>query len=150
LAFASMSYLKVWDAETGKELHSLQTDGAIFSLAFSPDGKRIASGTDRSTVKIWDAETGQELHTVKLTLISSNNTPIWCVAFSPDGKHLAAGAAFFGQLKIMDAHSFSELRTIKAHMAQVQAMAFSPDGKRLASSGAGNEPVKLWDVETGQ
>jgi len=56
---------KVWDAGTGEELLDLRTrSGGVFSVAWSPDGKRLATGGIGNTVKIWDAETGKELLTV--------------------------------------------------------------------------------------
>src|SRR5205085_266025 len=72
--------LKVWDAQTGQELLALKGSGN--GVAFSPDGKRLASGIDDVGVKVWDAQTGREL----LTLKGSGNG----VAFSPDGKRLAS------------------------------------------------------------
>jgi WD40 repeat protein len=71
--------VKLWDAQTGQEIHSLKDGG--YYVAFSPDGKRLASGGGESdpTVKVWDAQTGQ--------MILSFKGPSWVasVAFSPDG-----------------------------------------------------------------
>jgi hypothetical protein len=107
--------VKVWDAQTGRELLSLKGGShniGDFSnrLAFSPDGKRLASG-DREVVKVWDAQTGRELLTLKGVSLS--------VAFSPDGKRIAsAGYLFKGRMpegteaKIWDAETGRELLTL--------------------------------------
>ena len=90
--------MKVWDAQTGQELLSLKGHTAsVSSVAYSPDGKRLASGsgtwdaTKRAfvsgEVKLWDAQTGQELRTLK-----GHTAKVVSVAFSPDGKRLASGS----------------------------------------------------------
>ena len=86
--------IKVWDAETGQELHTLPAGGT--SVAFSPDGRRIAGAGKRpidvpgpsgsGEVKVWDAETGRELLTLQ-----GHTSDVWNVAFSPDGQRLASG-----------------------------------------------------------
>ena len=96
-------------------------------MAFSPDGKRLASASQGRTVKVWDAATGQET----LTFKGGDST----VVFSPDGKRLAAASAEDMTVKVWDALTGVETLTLKGHTDPPMAVAFSADGKRLASAG---------------
>jgi WD40 repeat protein len=88
----------MWDAATGRETLSLQGHtGPVESVAFSPDGKRLASASKDGTVKVWDAATGQEILTLK-----GHTDQVLSVAFSPDGKRLASASAD-GTVKVWDA-----------------------------------------------
>jgi WD40 repeat protein len=80
---------RLWDVETGKEQATLKGHEAfVFCVAFTPDGKTVATGSYDETVKLWDAATGNERATLR-----GHQGGIASVAFSPDGKLLATGNA---------------------------------------------------------
>jgi len=117
--------------------------GPVNSVAFSPDGKRLATASYDQTAKVWDAESGQELLTLR-----GHGAFVLGVAFSPDGKRLAT-ASGDGTAKVWDAEGGKELLTLRGHGDVVLGVAFSPDGKRLATASK-DRTAKVWDAESGK
>ncbi|KIL54001.1 hypothetical protein M378DRAFT_40905, partial [Amanita muscaria Koide BX008] len=117
--------------------------GGVISIAFSPDGKRIASGS-HDQIYIWDAETGLQVGKPLKGHIYS----VTSVAFSPDGKRIASGS-WDDIICIWDAETGLQVgNPLKGHTNWVTSVAFSPDGKRIAS-GSWDETIYIWDAETG-
>jgi DNA-binding beta-propeller fold protein YncE len=136
--------VKVWDAATGQEIRTLTGHaGFVTSVAYSPDGRRLASAGFVQTVKVWDAGTWQEI----LTLRGHTNS-VYSVAYSPDGRRLAS-ASLDRTVQLWDTATGQEIRTLTGHMNSICSVAFSPDGQRLASASE-DGTVKLWDAATGQ
>ncbi len=111
----------------------------VNGVAFSPDGRRIASASRDQTVKVWDAGSGQ----VALTL-KGHTDGVHGVAFSPDGRRIAS-AGWDQTVKVWDAGSGQETLTLEGHTGGVRGVAFSPDGRRIASA-SWDETVKVWDA----
>jgi WD40 repeat protein/tRNA A-37 threonylcarbamoyl transferase component Bud32 len=134
--------VKVWPVVGGQALLTLKNPWGGHSVAFSPDGNRLATASEQR-VKVWDAVGGQELRTLQ-----GHTGIIASVAFNHDGTLLASGS-FDRMIKIWDADSGQELRTLKGHTASVFSVAFSPHGGWLAA-GDGGGTIKLWDTVGGQ
>ena len=132
------------------------------SLAFSPDGKQLASGHQYGSVRLWDVDgilegkeesmeplkPGAKRRAFVHTDISIGAVSIVSLAFSPDRKRLAAGSEDY-RITILDTASGKVLRSFVGHAAAVVALAFSPDGKRLASA-SHDRSVKIWDTSSGK
>ncbi len=114
---------------------------AIMSVAFSPDGKTLASGS--KSIKLWDAVTNG----TNTATLEGHTGNVSSVAFSPDGKTLASGSQDTS-IKLWDVASGKNTATLEGHANAVYSVAFSPNGKTLAS-GSEDRTIKLWDVASG-
>jgi WD40 repeat protein len=114
---------------------------SVYSVAFSPDGHTLASGSRDNTLKLWNWQTGQELRTLKW---NANSFASPTIAFSPDGKILAAQTE--GDIKLWDVETGKELRTVSGLL-----LGLSPDSKQLlALTAIDSGKPKLLDIQTGQ
>ena len=115
--------------------------GGVFSVAYSPDGRRIVSGGGE--LKVWDAESGEEMLTLK-----GHTSIAYSVAFSPDGRRIVSGSGD-QTLRVWGAESGEEMLTLKGHSGTVTSVAFSPDGRRIIS-GSHDQTIKVWDATSRQ
>lgn len=115
----------------------------VESVAFTPDGQTLASGSRDRTIKLWDAQTGA----LKQTLTEPSAGAVYAVVFSPDGKTLASGGAD-KTLRLWDTRTGNLIHMWTGHSQSILAIAFSPAGQTLAS-GSFDKTIKIWDVQTG-
>ena len=120
-------------------LDDARVPGPSVNMAFSPDGKRLATGGEENLVKVWDVQTGKELRS-----LPGHRGNVYTVAFSHDGRWIASGSTD-STVKVWDGRSGELVRTFRGHTAIVTGVAFSPDDRRLIS-GSRDHTVKLWDL----
>lgn len=124
--------VRLWDAETGKELLVLAGHTEpVMEAVFSPDGTRIATASRDRTARIWDAAGGGTI--VLLPHAESVNS----VAFSPDGKRLVTGAND-GIARVFDISDGTEILSLSGHTDDVLDATFSPDGQRIVTASYDN------------
>ena len=114
----------------------------VVSLAFSPDGKRLATGSEDARITLLDPVSGK---TIRSSI--GHASTVLALAFSPDGKRLAS-ASHDRTVKIWDTASGKELLTLTGHAGPVYAVVFSPDGKSVATA-IDDSHIRLWDATTG-
>jgi WD40 repeat protein len=137
--------LRLWDADTGKQLRTLGERGLtyIHCLAFAPDGKTLASGGHDQLIRLWDPASGKEVRHFR-----GHPDMVSTLAFAPDGKTLASGSAE-SAIHLWDPATGKQLLPGRGHGERLTAVAVAPDG-RLIATGAWDGTVRLWEAETGK
>jgi len=148
LAVGAYGQTQLLDPATHRPIATLPNAAdSVRALAISPDGALLAAAGGRPAqkgeVQIWRLSD----RTLQLT-IAGHSDCIYAVAFSPDAATLAT-AGYDKLIKLWDARTGRELRTLKDHIDAVYAVAFTPDGRRLVT-GAADRSVKVWDLATGE
>ena len=157
LACAGGIDIRLQDAHTGEEKMLLTGhEWGMHSMALSPDGDTLASGSEDMTVRLWDMHTGAHKKT-----LNGHKHRVYSVAFSPDGKTLASGSED-NTIRLWRVDTGETERILTGHAGEfegvdngpssvegVKSVAFSPDGKTLASGG-GDNVIHLWDIGTGK
>ena len=146
--------IKLWDAQSGKEIAALSHKNSskspaasyaveVKSIAFSPDGKYLASGGTDGKIILWDAQSRQ------LVKVFDDYYMIWSIVFSPDGRALAS-AGEGGGISLWNVETGEQIKKLEEpnYLDSIYSIAFSSDGSTLAS-GDRHGKVYFWDVERG-
>ncbi|MEO1331703.1 MAG: WD40 repeat domain-containing protein, partial [Pseudomonadota bacterium] len=131
---------RLWDAASGDALAVLQghSDNVV-SVAFSPDGTRLATASWDKTARLWDAASGEALAALR-----GHSREVFSAAFSPDGTRLAT-TSWDKTARLWHAASGEALAVLEGHSDGVPSVAFSPDGTRLATASE-DDTARLWRV----
>ncbi|GLV54404.1 hypothetical protein KDH_12510 [Dictyobacter sp. S3.2.2.5] len=119
------------------------TSGNVLSVAFSPHGERLITGTAPGDIWIYEAKSGKHLLTCK-----GHHDGVWSIATNPDGQTFASSSDDWA-VRLWDITTGQCLRTFNEHTNRVKSVAFSPDGNLLAS-GSEDQTIRIWDSKTGQ
>ena len=125
------------------KLFKIRKDSDILSIVFSPDGKKLATGSMDTDVQLWDAVKNK-----KLRSFQGHTGWVTAVAISEDGKYLASGDTD-SVVRIWDADNGSELALLEGHRNCILSLAFTPDGKTLAS-GSADGTIRFWNTSSGE
>src|SRR5262249_32367603 len=146
-------HLRDWEWHFLKRQHyesplSIQHSETVLRVAFSPDGRQIASVCMDGSFAIRDAHDGKVLHTFESQRLAGGDIAVRGMAYSPDGRYLAVSRRD-GEVRVWDAIRGQSLYTLEGHKGSAWQVAFSPDSQTLASGGDDGK-VRLWDMTSGQ
>ncbi|KIM90352.1 hypothetical protein PILCRDRAFT_59878 [Piloderma croceum F 1598] len=137
--------VQVWDVLLGTCVSAMRGhDATVRSVNFSPDGRRIVSGSHDKSIRLWDTMTGAEV----LPTICGHLNNVTSVAFSPDGKIIVSGS-MDQTIRVWDTRTGAPVLVIHGHSGGdiMVSVAFSPKGSIIVSSSGCN--IEVWDLKTG-
>jgi len=114
--------------------------GEVSSVAVTPDGQHLVSGSRDRTINIWDLKTGKLIH-----ILEDHSSSVLSVAVTPDGQHIVSGS-YDTTIKIWDFKTGALIHTLEGHSGGVSSVAVTPDGQHLVSGGS---TIKITDLKTG-
>ncbi|MDX3656896.1 pentapeptide repeat-containing protein, partial [Streptomyces sp. ID05-26A] len=123
--------------------HFARYVGRVLSVAWSPDGTHILTGSDDGTTRIWNATTGQPIHE-----LTEHTNWIHSVAWSPDGTHILTGSGD-NTTRIWNATTGQPIHELTSHTDTVNAVAWSPDSTHILT-GSSDNTTRIWNATTGQ
>jgi WD40 repeat protein len=137
--------VRIWGFPSGQLIATPETNDALGSVAFSPNGRLLAFGTRSHGLKLWDIGTRQEVANFPGRY---GTTFGWGLVFSPDGRTLAA-SGLEPEILLWSTESMTLTKTLKGHSDLISSLVFSPDGKTLVS-GSADGTIRLWSFASGQ
>jgi WD40 repeat protein len=139
--------VKLWNLSTNEEKslygHGMSVLGRVYTVAFSPDSKILASAGQDNNIKLWDVKEGLEIDT-----LYGHSSAIKSIVISPNAETIASSDGH-GLIKFWNLKTRREIRTIKASELPINSLAFSPDSQMLVS-GSDDYSIKLWNSKTGR
>ena len=140
---------RIWDAHTGKLLHTLNDDAPIYALAFNFDGTLACTGSYVFEIRVWDTQTGQLKHTITDPDDRDQKHAITALVCSPEENILVAGS-WDAKIHMWNPETGQLLRTLSgAHSDGMTSLAYSPDNKYIVA-GSADGTASIWDAKAGE
>ncbi|KAF5334355.1 hypothetical protein D9758_017487 [Tetrapyrgos nigripes] len=137
--------VQIENFDLSSQLLTINAKSEVTSVACSPNGRNVVSGSSDQTVRIWDTETGKQVGEP----LQGHTDYVLSVAYSPDGKHVVSGSSD-QTVRIWDTETGKQVgEPLQGHTDYVWSVAYSPDGKHVVS-GSSDQTVRIWDTETGK
>ena len=143
IAFISHTTIKIIDVQDGQIINKLEghTD-TVLSIAFSPDGQYIASGSLDNTIRLWDIKKFKQV-----SCFTGHTDAVLSIAFSPDGQHIASGS-LDNTIRLWDIKKFKHIGTLyEDHIGSVSFVSFNPDGQYVVSISL-DKTLRIWNFTT--